>query len=168
MPNLRNTSGPLTAALLLAIVALGCSSTQKEEPKSLTISESKYGNGMRVTVSKPLARSLLEGAIGAEIECGADLDSDFAAMLRTLDREGRGSRVTVRDDDGVIAARRSGSSLRMDIRDADGSGRLEVKMPWAVAECLLDGSSSLRAKDADSIRVKVVGSEGGSFELAVD
>jgi hypothetical protein len=168
MPDSRTNSGALTAVLVLAIVALGCSSTQQHESKSLTISELKNGKGMTVSVSKPLARSLLEGAIGSEMECGADLDVQVASILRALDREGNGSRVTVRDEDGVITARRSGSSLRMEFRDADDGGRLELRMPWAVAECLLDGSSSLKAKDADSIRIKVIESEGGSFELAVD
>jgi hypothetical protein len=168
MSDHRTGSRTLAAALAVAIVALGCSSTPNDDSKSLTISETRNGKGMSVSVSKPLARSLLEGAIGAELQCGAELDDEFASMLRTLDREGRGSRVTIRDEDGVITARRSGSSLRLDIRDADGGGRLEVKMPWAVAECLLDGSSNLSPRDADSIRIKVAGSQGGSFELAVD
>ena len=120
-----------------------------------------------VAVSETLARSLLEGVVGADLECGADLDSDFAAMLRELDRGGRGSRATIRDEDGVITARRSGRSLKVDFDDTDGGG-LEIKMPWAVAECLLDGSATLTEKDAGSIRVKLVGSEGGSFEFKVD
>jgi hypothetical protein len=120
-----------------------------------------------VAVSESLARSVLGGIVGADLECGADLDSDFAAMLRELDRGGWGSRATIRDEDGVITARRSGRSLKVDFDDTDGGG-LEIKMPWAVAECLLDGSATLTEKDAGSIRVKLVGSEGGSFEFKVD
>ena len=68
----------------------------------------------------------------------------------------------------MLTARRSGRSLKLDFRDADGDGRLKVKMPWAVAECLLDGSATLSARDADSISVKLVGSDGGTFEFKVD
>jgi len=161
----------IVTVLVLAATAtpvLGCRSTSKQESKSLTISEAKGGDGMVVTVSEALARSLLEGVVGADLECGADIDSEFAAMLRELDRGGRGSRATIRDEDGVITARRSGRSLKIDFDDADDGGRLEIKMPWAVAECLLDGSATLTEKDAGSIRVKLVGSEGGSFEFKVD
>ena len=148
-------------------VVFGCSTASKKESKSLSISESKNGDGLVLAMSEALARSLLEGVVGADLECGADLDSDFAAMLRELDRGGRGSRATIRDEDGVITARRSGRSLKVDFDDTDGGG-LEIKMPWAVAECLLDGSATLTEKDAGSIRVKLVGSEGGSFEFKVD
>ena len=159
-----------TILILLATTPLvfGCSTTSKKDSKSLSISESKNGDGLVVAMSEALARSLLEGVVGAELECGADIDSDFAAMLRELDRGGRGSRATIRDEDGVITARRSGSSLKISFDDADDGGRLEIKMPWAVAECLLDGSATLTEKDAGSIRVKLVGSEGGSFEFKVD
>ena len=160
----------ITALVLVTAspVVFGCSTSSKKDSKSLSISESKNGDGLVVAMSEALARSLLEGVVGADLECGADLDSDFAAVLHELDRGGRGSRVTIRDEDGVITARRSGRSLKLDFADADGGGGLEIKMPWAVAECLLDGSATLTEKDAGSIRVKLVGSEGGSFEFKVD
>jgi hypothetical protein len=152
---------------LAVLVLLGCSSTNATDTKSLTISETKNGKGVAVTISESLAKSLLEGVVGADLECGADLDSDFASMLHVLDEEGRGSRATIHDEDGVIEARRSGRSLKMSVRDSDGGGGLEIKMPWAVAECLLDGSATLKAKDANSIKLKIVGDEGGSFEFTV-
>ena len=158
-----------SAFILVAFspMVFGCSTASKKESKSVSISETKNGEGLVVAVSESLARSVLEGIVGADLECGSDLDSDFAAMLRELDRGGRGSRATIRDEDGVITARRSGRSLKVDFDDTDGGG-LEIKMPWAVAECLLDGSATLTEKDAGSIRVKLVGSEGGSFEFRVD
>lgn len=157
--------------LVLAVcvsAATGCSTTSQQESKSVTISESEGGNGLVVAVSEALARSMVEGMIGTEIECGGDLDPDFASVLRDLDRRGRGSRASIGDGNGDFKLHRSGSSLKMKIDDFDGGGRIEVKMPWAVAECLLDGSAELSARDADAIRVKVIGSEGGSFEFAVD
>jgi len=156
----------LALALASPFALAGC--TSSEGAKSISISENNNGNGLVVAVSEAFARSLLEKVIGADLKCGADIDDEFAAMLRELDRGGRGSRATLRDDDGVITARRSGRSLKMDIRDSNDGGRLEVKMPWAVAECLLDGSATLIEKDAGSIRVKLVGSDGGSFEFKVD
>ena len=155
-----------TALVLLtaapAVLAAGSTSISK---KSLSISEGKNGDGLVVAMSEALAQSLLEGVVGADLECGAEIDSDFAAVLRELDREGRGGRATIRNEDGVLTARRSGRSLKLKFEDADDGGGLEVKMPWAVAECLLDGSATLSAKDAGSIKVKITGSEGGSFEF---
>ena len=159
-------------AILVMMVAwpvvFGSTTSSKGESKSVSISETKNGEGLVVAVSEALARSLLEGVVGAELECGAELDNDFAAMLLQLDRGGRGSRAAIRDEDGVLTARRSGRSLKLEFEDADDGGGLEIKMPWAVAERLLDGSATMRPKDVGSIKVKLVGSEGGSFEFKVD
>ena len=159
----------IATALVLVIAAplVFGGGTNSKTSKSVSISQSGDGDGVVVAVSEALARSFLEGLVGADLECGADIDSDFAAALRELDRGGRGSRVTIRDEDGVLTARRSGRSLKLDFADADGGG-LEIKMPWAVAECLLDGSATMKAKDAGTIKVKLVDSEGGSFEFKVD
>ncbi len=156
----------LIFAVASPVVLAGGKNTKSA--KSVSISLSSGGDQLVVAMSEALARAFLQGVVGADLKCGADVDDEFAAMLRELDRGGRGSRASIRDEDGVITARRSGRSLKMEIRDSDGGGRLEVKMPWAVAECLLDGSATLTEKDAGSIRVKLVGSGGGSFEFKVD
>ncbi len=168
MKKLRVSMITLLVMVTALPLAVGGTTGSKNESKSVSISESKNGEGLVVAVSEALARSLLEGVVGADLECGADLDGDFAAMLRQLDREGRGSRVTIRDEDGVLSARRSGRSLKLEFDDADDGGGLQIKMPWAVAECLLDGSATMKPKDIGSIKVKLVGSEGGSFEFKVD
>jgi len=168
MNKLRVSMITILVLMTSSSIVFGGSTTSKNDSKSLSISKTKKGDGLVVALSEALARSLLEGVVGADLECGADLDSDFAAVLRELDRGGRGSRATIRDEDGVLTARRSGRSLKLDFDDADGGGNLQIKMPWAVAECLLDGSAALTEKDAGSIRVKIVGSEGGSFEFKVD
>lgn len=158
----------VTMAILVgaALTATGCSSSAPRHHKALSISESADGKGIEIAVSEALARSLLEQAIGAEIECGAELDDDVGRLLHELDRGGRHSRATLRDDDAVVTATRSGNKLRMRF-DNDDDGRFEVTMPWAVAECLLDGAAQLTDRDVGRIKVKVVGGEGGSFELAV-
>ena len=153
--------------VVCSAVVSGCATTSKKQAKSLTIAEADGGNGVVVTISESLARSVLEGVVGSELECGAEMDPEFAAMLRELDREGRGGRAAIRDEDGALTARRSGRSLKMEFDDADGGG-LEVKMPWAVAECLLDGSSTLSARDAASVQVEIRGAEGGSFSFEID
>lgn len=160
------------ALIVIVIVSVASSaafgSGSRNGSKSLTISETKNGEGMIVAVSQALARSVFEGMIGSELKCGADLDTEFAGLLRELDRGGRGSRAKLRSEDGTLTARRSGRSLKLDFDDADDGGGLQVKMPWAVARCMLDGSATLSAKDAGSIKVKLIGSDGGSFEFKID
>ena len=168
MNKLRTSIATALVLTAFAPLVFGAGAASKKGTKSVSISETKDGNGLVVAMSEALARSLLEGMVGADLKCGSDIDGDFAAMLRKLDRGGRGSRATIRDEDTLITARRSGNSLKIELDDADGGGGLRVKMPWAVAECLLDGSATLSAKDAGSIRVKLVGSDGGSFEFKID
>ena len=108
-----------TALVLTAFspLAYGAGAASKKETKSVSISESKDGDGLVVAMSEALARSLLEGMVGADLKCGSDIDGDFAAMLHKLDRGGRGSRATIRDEDGVVTARRSGNSLKIELDD---------------------------------------------------
>jgi len=166
-------SKPYTSAVTItvlvgaALVASGCSSSAPRNDKALSISQAADGKGIEVAVSEALARSLLEQAIGAEIECGTELDDGFGELLRELDRGGRRSRATLRDGDQVVTAVRSGRRLKMRFDNIDDDGRFEVTMPWAVAECLLDGSAELTDKDVDRIQVRVIGGDGGSFEIAV-
>lgn len=154
--------------IVIMVVSVASSAAFGSGSKSVTISQTKGGEGMVVAVSEALARSVLEGMVGSELECGADLDAEFRSLLRELDSGGRGSRAVVRSEDGILTARRSGRSLKIEFDDADDGGGLEVKMPWAVARCMLDGSATLSAKDAGSIKVKLIGAEGGSFEFKID
>ena len=149
-----------------SIAAAGSGS--KSGSKSVTISDTKNGEGLVVAVSEALARSVFEGIVGSELECGADLDREFGDLLRELDRGGRGSRAVLRSDDGILTARRKGRSLKLEFDDADDGGGLRVTMPWSVAECMLDGSATMSAKDAGSIKVELVGADGGSFTFKVD
>ena len=157
----------MTAAVVLAAPGIyGSDSTRGS--KSVTISADADGGGMSVSLSRALAMSILEGVVGADLECGAKLDDDFAGLLRELDRGGRGSRAVLRNEDGTLSARRKGRSLRLEFADADDEGVLKVRMPWAVAQCLLGGSATLSARDEGAIELELVGDGGGRFALTVD
>ena len=167
MNKLRISITTALVLLTLSSMVLG-RGTESKTTKSVSISEAKDGDGLVVAVSEALARSLLEGMVGAESELWRRHGCRFRGRAPQA-RPGRSRQPGhLRDEDGVLTARRSGRSLKLDFDDADDGGGLEVKMPWAVAECLLDGSATLSAKDAGSIKVKITGSEGGSFEFKVD
>lgn len=160
-------AGRMLTVCVLAIAATGCASSAPPEQKSLTVSESKDGQGVVVAVSEALARELLEDAFGSELSCDGDLEPEFEGMLRTLDRQGRGARTTISDDDSVVTARRRGRSVEFDVRDLDGGGEIQVVMPWAVAECLLGETTGID-KGFGDVRVSIKGEGGGSFEFRVE
>jgi hypothetical protein len=158
---MTRSAGRMLMVSALAMATIACASSTPPEQKSLTVTESEDGQGVVVAVSEALARELLEDTLGSE------LDPDFENMLRTLDRQGRGGRATLTDEDSVVTAHRRGRTVEFDVRDLDGGGAIEVVMPWTVAECLLGESASLDKGFAD-VRVTIKGEGGGSFELRVD
>jgi hypothetical protein len=136
------------------------------ETKSFTISEAKKNDGIVVAVSEALVREIFESAIGTELDCSADLDSNFEKLLRTLDRDGRGSRATLRDGDTVVRALRRKKSIKFDVSERDREGKIEAVVPWALAECLL-GRSTTIDDSIGPIKVKITGEGGGTFEFSV-
>jgi hypothetical protein len=135
--------------------------------KSVSISESRNGKGVVIAVSEALAREVLEGALGTELDCRAEIDPDFEVLLRMLDERGRGSRATLRDGDTVVRARRRGKSIRFDISGSDHEGKIEAIVPWALAECLLGRATKVH-DTAGPIKVKITGEGGGTFKFEVD
>lgn len=152
---------------LLALMCAMCPTISLGKEKSVTIAESKDGDGVVVEVSKALAREVLESAIGTELSCKGEVDRDFESMLATLERRGRRSSVTRENEDSIIIAKRRGKKLKLDIRDKDDSTSIEAVMPWAVAECLLGKSTEIDGWVGD-VRLKIKGKGGGSFEFRVD
>jgi hypothetical protein len=152
---------------VIVLLCATCPTTSLGQEKSVTISESKDGNGIVVAVSKALARQVLESALGSELGCKGDVDGEFENMLASLDRRGRRSSVTREDEDSIIIARRRGKKLKLDIRDRDDSTTIEAVMPWAIAECLLGKTTGLDGSAGD-VRVKIKGEGGGTFEFRVD
>lgn len=166
---MRNESLRVTvvATIILALVLVAVAAAADPGDKIVTVTAGKDGDDLTIAVSRALAMEVLAGAIGSTLSCDGAVDSEFGSMLRTLDRGGRGARATLRDDDSVIEARRRANSLRLDIRDLEGAGRIEVVMPWAVAECLLGRDVTLD-ESARKVKVKIVGAGGGTFEFKID
>jgi hypothetical protein len=150
-----------------AFALVACSSATPAAQKSVTVSESKDGQGVVVAVSEALARQLIEDTFGSELSCDGELDAEFEAMLRTLDRQGRGARATISDDDSVVTARRRGRTVEFDVRDLEGGAKIQVVMPWSVAKCLL-GETTTVGKEFGDVRVTIEGKGGGSFEFRVE
>ena len=166
VPMVRPVVLRIVVAVATALVALSaCSSAGRHDQRSVTVSETRGHDGIEVAVSKELAGDLLQGVVGSELSCDADLDPDFEGLLRELDRRGRGARATLVDGDDTIVARRRARTLELDVRGTDGG--LEVIMPWAVAECLLGRTTALKG-GLDDVRVTLRGADGGSFEIHVD
>ena len=139
-----------------------------DRTSSVTISTDDDGSQLKVAVSKGLLATMVEELVGSELSCDGGSDGEFTDLLRQLDRKGRGARATVETDDHtVITAKRKRKTVKIDIRDPDDDGAVEVVMPWLVAECLLGRDVVLDTSMA-KIKVKVEGADGGRFEFKVD
>ncbi len=157
----------VVAAVFLTLLLAAVAVVASDRGSSVTIKGGKNGEDVVLTVSDGIAKGILEGAIGSELSCDGELDSDFGDLLRSLDRGGRGARATLADGDSVIVARRRANTIKLDIRDADDGGEIEVVMPWAVAECLL-GRTAVLDQSVSKIRLKIKGADGGKFEFKID
>ncbi len=164
----------LFISLLVAMIVamIGCASST---PKQTTLSFSTSGQeeesgGISVTFSPELARSALEAALGSKLDCKGELDPEVRSVLTALQRKGRSGKVTRRDDDGRLVARRRGSSLRLQLEDHGGSS-IKATMPWAVAECLLGRSMTLAealGHGKQKIELTITGEDGDSFSVQLD
>jgi hypothetical protein len=155
----------VAAALAVPAALSACSSAGRHVQRSVTVSETRNQDGLEVAVSRHLARDLLQGVVGSELSCHADLDPDLEGLLRDLERRGRGARATLVDGDDTMVARRRARTIEFEVRGTDGS--VEIVMPWAVAECLLGRTTTFQG-DLDDVRVTLRGADGGSFVLRVD
>jgi hypothetical protein len=161
-PHLRRLATLATATALALTTA--CASSDTSSSARLEVAGTS-GEAMTLAVSSEIARQLLEDALGSELRCAADLDPDTERMLRTL--ASRSGRYTATEDGTTLVARRRGRSLRLQIR-SEGA-RLEARMPWAVAECLLGRRTDLESVLAESpIRVHLRTANGTSLKLALD
>ena len=159
-----------SAALICALLlATACASSRKPAQPTLTISTGD-SSSISFTFSPELARAALEGALGTRLDCNGELDPEVASVLRSLQRD-RSGRVSRRDGDGRLVARRRGNTLRLQLEGRASEGAIEATMPWAVAECLLGRDMTLAealGHGKQRIMVKVTGENGESFEVSLD
>ena len=151
--------------LVLGLLLAAALAVAGDGKNSVKISTDGEGDELIVVVSEALARSAVEGLVGSELSCDGTTDGQFKGLLQTLDQKGRGSRASLQTEDSVIRARRRTSTVTLDIRDLDDDGRVEIVMPWSVAECLLGRSAKI---DASVVEIKIKGENGGTFEFKVD
>jgi hypothetical protein len=150
----------LTIFVVLLMAAVACASS---EPKS-DLNVDVDSDQIRVVLSTEVARSLVEGLIGADLDCKSEIDSGMESLLQKLQQDGPRSRATYRDGETTIQARRRGGRLDLGIT-GEGSGKIEATMPWAVAECLLGNRSSIDDTVTSSIKVKVTNENGRNFSF---
>jgi hypothetical protein len=165
-----------TALLLITTLTLGltaCASTRPDPPDTVSLDiKGSGGTAFKVELSSDLVRDIVESALGSDLTCDGDLDEDMAALLQAIDNGRTWTSAEVRRGDEVLRARRRGTWLRLELGEVNG-GALEVKMPWAVAECLWGQEATL----ADALRhhrgtaeleVRIKGESGGRFRLALE
>jgi hypothetical protein len=107
----------------------------------------------------------------ALLNCQGTIDPPLSTLLVKLERKGPHARATVRRDGDVLRAWRHGRRFRLVI-SGDGAGRVEIRMPWAVAECMLGREATLREALASSggrptLEVRIAGKGGGRFKASI-
>jgi len=161
------------AAALAAILAAGCASSTAPAPDTVAVQlNGAGGDGFTLRVSSSFVREAVESALGSSLECRGELDPPLSALLGRLDREGPHARASVRRDGDVLRGARHGRRLRLRISGEDG-GEVEIRMPWAAAECLLGRASTLREALARSggrpvLEIRIAGAEGGRFRASLE
>ena len=133
----------LIALLAIAFVLATAPVAGADKDKGLTIDiEGDDDASVSISLSGDWADSIVEGLLGADMNCDSDLDSDTEAMLRHLKRKGPGSKYTLEDDEQTIRARRRKDSWEMDI-DKDDGMKAKVVLPWVLAECMLGDKKAM-------------------------
>ncbi len=142
---------PHRAALAAALVLLVTLALAPSAAQAAAGSGDHDGGRLSIDVALPL--SLLKAAgrdSNVHISCDADADSETAAMIASLRRQGRRGVVRGRDDDGRWEARRQGDRFELKAWNLDDDEKLLLAIPWPLAECLLgggDGRNELTARD---------------------
>lgn len=150
----------LMAVVVFVGSAVSCASSEPKSDLTLDLDDDE----IRLVLSESMARSVVEGFVGSDLDCKSEIDGGMETLLTKLDNGGPRSRATYRDGETTISAKRRGSKLDLDI-SGQGSGRIEATMPWAVAQCLLGQRTAVDATMTSSIRVKVTNEDGRNFSF---
>ena len=152
----------LLAVAAFAAVVGGCASSEPRSDLELDMNDAE----IRLALSEEVARGVVEGLLGSSLECEGDIDDGLREVLAELDRGGARSRATRRDGETTLDARRRGARLELEIR-GEGPGRIEARMPWAIAECLLGRRTSVERVVSSSIKVEVSNPNGRNFSFTI-
>jgi hypothetical protein len=146
-------------ALAITFLTLACASSEPEHDFELDVNDDE----ITVALSQAVARGVMEGLVGSDLECEDGADGEFRIFLERLDRGGSRAKASFRDGESTIDGRRRGSKLDLKIHRA-GSGKIEATFPWAMAECMLGRSTSID-KSFSSVKVKVTNPDGRNFSF---
>lgn len=150
----------LLAGVLVPLALTACASSQSRHTATLD------SGADRVSLSISGDHGgWLDDLLGGRLDCSGPADGALGVLLAALDRGGPRARASVRDGDAMLTGRRRGG--RVDLTAGLGDGRLEVRMPWAAAECLLGRSTALGAA-LDGLEVTAVGADGHRTRLRLD
>ena len=142
----------------------------KKDDKSVSISESKDGDGLVVAVSEALARSLLEGMVGADLEvrCRSRRRLRRHAREARSRRSGQPSHHPRRGrSDSPLVVRAAASRWTSTTRMVAADSRSRCPGPWPSASST-DRPTCRPRRTPDRSRSSSSGSEGGSFEFKID
>lgn len=141
------------------VLTAGCAS-QKHQQSDFSMDVDD--NGVRIAVSKHAARAIVEDILGGDLQCDGELDDPLRSLLLKLEDKGPRARAAVRNADGTIEGLRRGGTLDLRIR-GEGSGRIDVTMPWKLAQCLLGRTTTIDEALASSIRIAAIGDDGKRY-----
>jgi hypothetical protein len=117
-------------------------------------------DGSKPTLGISIPFGLLAGMDGSiTLDCNSSNDSDTRAMIRSLQKKGRRGHYEFEEDGDRLVADRRGKQFRMTAWE-DKERKLDLEMPWSVAECIFGG----RAGDEIEIEISQLDDLGG-FEL---
>ncbi len=154
-----------------AVVLGGCASSAPPDTVAVRL-HGAGGNDFSMQVSSTFVRDAVESALGSSLECKATVDEPLSDLLLALESRGPHSKASVQRGDELVQASRHGRRLRLTLVGDDGQ-KVEIRMPWAVAECLLGREASLHEALAHSggrptIEVRIAGRAGGRFKASLE
>ncbi|MCP4895571.1 MAG: hypothetical protein GY906_01245 [bacterium] len=156
------------------IVSVGCASSQPEPPSTVNLDYIEDGiDSAQLMYSSPVVENLVKDLIGSGVRCGGELDGELAVAISRLDNGSRSARYRLTDDDTTVLFRRRGSRWSVRVKPDDG-GRLDIELPWAVAECLAgdgDGLEHLLRTGSNAhatVNIHTRSGKSHSFKVSLD
>ncbi len=161
----------VVTAAISALVLGGCASSAPPDTVAVHL-HGAGGNDFSMQVSSTFVRDAVESALGTSLECKSTVDPPLSDLLLALESRGPHSKASLQRGSEVLSASRHGRRLRLTLVGETGQ-KVEIRMPWAVAECLLGRETSLHEALAHSggrptIEVRIAGKDGGRFKASLE